>query len=377
MATTHADLDIRQDVVDLAAALVGFPSVSREEAALADAIEAALSACGHLRVRRSGNSIVASTNLARAERVVIAGHIDTVPSSGNSLPLFVAAGEEAPVAGVDGSLVATEERLYGLGSCDMKGGLAVALHLAAEVTAPVRDVTYVFYDCEEIEADFNGLKRIADHHPDWLAADFAVLMEPSNASVEGGCQGTIRVDVTVRGRRAHTARGWMGQNAIHGAGEVLARLAAYQPREVEIDGLRYREGLQAVFIRGGVAGNVVPDECVVTVNHRFAPSRSAAEAEAHLREVFAGFEVSVVDAVDGALPGLSRPAADDFVREVGKLPNPKLGWTDVARFSALGVPAVNFGPADPALAHAPNEFVPVAQIREVAAVMSRWLGAAR
>ena len=376
MATHPAEIDISQDVVALTAALVGFPSVSRGEAALADAIEAALSTRAHLLVRRSGNTIVASTNLGRAERVVIAGHIDTVPSSGNEAPVLVAEGEQAPVAGVDGSLIASEDRLYGLGSCDMKGGLAVALHLAATIEAPNRDVTYVFYDCEEIEAEFNGLKRIADHHPDWIAADFAVLMEPSNATVEGGCQGTIRVDVRVPGRRAHTARGWMGQNAIHGAGEVLARLAAYEPRQVEIDGLVYREGLQAVFIRGGVAGNVVPDECVVTVNHRFAPSRSAAEAEEHLRELFAGFEVTVVDAVDGALPGLTRPAAQDFVREVGKLPNPKLGWTDVARFSALGVPAVNFGPADPALAHAPNEFVPLAQIREVADVMTRWLGEA-
>src|SRR5690606_449633 len=122
-------------------------------------------------------------------------------------------------------------------------------------------------------------------------ADFAVLGEPTSAGLEGGCNGTLRVDVRVPGVTAHSARAWTGSNAIHAAHEVLDRLAAYVPQEIEVDGLVYREGMNAVGIRGGIAGNVIPDECVVTVNFRFAPSRSVAEAEQHVRELLAGFEV--------------------------------------------------------------------------------------
>ena len=373
MSTSSVALDLTKDVVTLTADLVNFPSESRHEQLLADAIATELAKVPALELLRDGNTLVARTNLGRAERVVIAGHIDTVPSSGNDTAVLVAPGGTAPVADVDGSLVASEERLYGLGSCDMKSGLAVLLHLAATLEAPNRDITFIAYDCEEIEAEFNGLKRVADQHPDWLEGDFAVLMEPSNAVVEGGCQGTMRIEVRLSGRRAHTARAWMGTNAIHASREILERLEKYEPRRVLIDGLEYREGLQAVAISGGVAGNVVPDACVVTINHRFAPDRDSKAAEAHLREVFAGFDITVIDRVDGALPGLDRPAAKAFVEAVGGTPTPKFGWTDVARFSSLGTPAVNFGPASPMLAHAPNEFVPTEQIRSVESALRTWL----
>lgn len=366
-------MDLSLDVVDLTSALISTPSESRHESALADAVEAALSPLGHLQVERIGNTVIARTQLGRAERVIIAGHLDTVPSSGNDEGIRVAAGAAAPVADASGNAVATEDRLYGLGACDMKGGVAVALRLAHDITAPTRDVTYLFYDCEEIEASANGLNRLAASRPELLAADFAILMEPSNASVEAGCQGTMRIEITTQGRRAHTARAWMGDNAIHAVGEALARLAAYEPRRPLIDGLEYREGLQAVAIRGGVAGNVVPDQAVLTVNHRFAPDRSAAQAEAHLRELFAGFEVTVVDVAEGALPGLTRPAAAAFVAAVGGDVQPKFGWTDVSRFSALGVPAVNYGPADPALAHTPHEYVPIEHLHRVLRSMEAWL----
>ena len=227
---------------------------------------------------RDGHTIVARTTLGRAERVVIGGHLDTVPENANMPSRRVT---------VDG-----EDRLYGLGACDMKGGVAVSLRLAADLVRPTRDVTWIYYEAEEIDSEFNGLRRLADERPELLAADFAVLMEPSNAVVEAGCQGTMRVEVRTTGTRAHSARSWMGHNAIHDAGEVLRRLSAYEPRTVEIDGLTYREGLNAVAIRGGVAGNVIPDECVVSVNYRFAPSRSAVEGEAHLREVFEGYDVT-------------------------------------------------------------------------------------
>ena len=348
-------LDLSLDVVALTAALVDAPSESHHDGPLADAVEAALRPLAHLQVRRLGNSVVASTSTGSAERVVIGGHLDTVPSSGN-IPHRL-----------DG------DRLYGLGSCDMKGGVAVMLRAAHDVREPARDVTYVFYENEEIEERFNGLKRLVAERPEWVTGDFAILMEPSDAGVEAGCQGTMRLEVRTRGVRAHSARSWRGDNAIHKAGEVMTRLAAYRPAVVEIDGLEYREGLNAVLISGGVAGNVIPDDCVVTVNYRFAPSVSAAQAEAHVREVFDGFEVEVVDLAVGAMPGLDRAAVRDFVAAMDAVPRPKFGWTDVARFTGIGVPAVNFGPGDPSYAHAADEHVPVAQLREVESRLLAWL----
>ena len=348
-------LNLLADPVDLTAAVVDIESVSGNEAELADAIEAALRAVPHLQMDRLGHSIVARTSLDRPDRVVIAGHIDTVPLAAN-LP-----------SKRDG------DRLYGLGSCDMKGGVAVALRLAASLSTPNRDVTYVFYECEEVESERNGLSLISAAHPDWLAGDFAVLMEPSNATVEGGCQGTLRVEIRTSGMRAHSARAWMGRNAIHDAGAVLDRLRAYEARRVRIDGLEYREGLNAVGITGGVAGNVIPDECVVAVNYRFAPDRSEEDALAHVQDIFAGFDVTCTDSAAGALPGLSRPSAAAFVAAMGGEPQPKLGWTDVARFSALGVPAVNYGPGDPHLAHSKDEYVDVNQIYRCEERMRAWL----
>jgi succinyl-diaminopimelate desuccinylase len=234
-------------------------------------------------------------------------------------------------------------------------------------------VTYVFYDGEEVESARNGLGRVARQQPELLEADFAVLLEPSNGSVEGGCNGTMRIEVTARGIAAHSARSWMGHNAIHEASSILARLTAYEPRQVDVDGLVFREGLNAVGIRGGVAGNVVPDRCVVTVNYRFAPSTTVEDAYDHLQDLFAGYDVALVDAAPGARPGLDQPAAQAFVAVVGADPKPKYGWTDVSRFSALGVPAVNFGPGDPNLAHTDDEHCPIEQIRHCEAVLYGWL----
>jgi succinyl-diaminopimelate desuccinylase len=260
----------------------------------------------------------------------------------------------------------------------MKSGVAVQLRLAAHFGASPellgRDVTWVFYDGEEVESARNGLGRVARNRPELLDADFAVLLEPSNGVVEGGCNGTLRVDVTARGQTAHSARSWLGHNAIHEAAAILTRLAEYQAREVEVEGLVYREGLNAVGIRGGIAGNVVPDECVVSVNYRFAPSTSVEQALDHVRDVFSGYAVVLTDAAPGARPGLDQPAAQAFLAVVGEAPRPKYGWTDVSRFSALGVPAVNFGPGDPNLAHKDDEHCPVEQIRHCEAVLRGWLG---
>jgi succinyl-diaminopimelate desuccinylase len=349
------ELDLSLSAGDLTAQLVDIESVSGAEGPLADAIEAALRELGHLSVSRDGNAIVARTELGRPRRVVLAGHIDTVPIAGN-LP-----------SKVDRGL------LYGCGASDMKSGVAVQLRLAATVPDPGMDVTYVWYDCEEVESERNGLLRLSRNTPASLAGDFAILLEPTGGVVEGGCQGTLRAEIRARGERAHSARAWMGRNAIHDAAGILDVLRGYEARQPEVDGLRYREGLNAVGIRGGVAGNVIPDECVLTVNYRFAPDRSAERAAEHVRALFSGWDVTVTDVAGGARPGLASPAAASFMAAMGGTPRAKLGWTDVARFDALGVPAVNFGPGDPTLAHSVGEHVPLAAIAGCEARMRAWL----
>ena len=348
-------LDLSASSVELTRQLCDIESVSGDERRLADAIETALAACEHLELTRDGDAIVARTTLGRARRVVIAGHIDTVPVNAN-LPVRV-----------EGDL------LIGRGTVDMKAGVAVALVLAAELAEPAVDVTWIFYDHEEVSSDLNGLGRLARNHPELLAGDFAILGEPTSATVEGGCNGTARVDIRLHGVRAHSARSWVGVNAIHAAAPVLAILRDYRPAEIEVDGLVYREGLNAVGISGGVAGNVIPDEAVISVNYRFAPSRSAEEAIAHLREVFAGFDVEVTDLAGGARPGLDDPLAQEFLAAVGGEARPKYGWTDVARFAELGIPAVNYGPGDPLRAHADDERVDITEILACERGLRAWL----
>jgi succinyl-diaminopimelate desuccinylase len=352
-------LDLEGDPTALLRALIDIESVSGNETEIAGSIEAALRPYGHLAVTRDGNVVVARTELGRGSRVVIAGHVDTVPVA-NNLP--------SRVTGTDHDTL-----VWGRGACDMKGGVAVQLAAAAALTQPARDVTWIFYDCEEVEASRNGLSRISRERPRDLAGDFAVLCEPSNARVEGGCQGTMRIEVTLRGVAAHSARAWMGRNAVHDAAPVLQRLAEYQPADVEVDGLLYREGLNAVRISGGTAGNIIPDRCKIEINYRFAPDKSPEQAEEQIRQVLTGIPLEVTDVAAGARPGLDRPAAKEFVAAVGGEPSAKFGWTDVARFSAMGVPAVNFGPGNPSKAHADDEFCPAADVVACRNALVRWL----
>lgn len=349
------DLDV--GAVRLAAQLVDLSSVSFDESGIADAVYDSLVSLPHLSMQRLRNCVIASTSLNRNSRVLLAGHLDTVPPAGNAS------------ARLDGQT----KTLYGLGSCDMKGGVAVMLRVLSAVSTPRHDITAVFYDCEEVASEHNGLGLIARESPELLTCDVAVLLEPSNAGIEAGCQGTLRAVVRTSGRRAHTARAWRGENAIHAASEILLRLSVYEPRMPVIEGLQFHEGLQAVGIHGGVAGNVVPDNCEVTVNYRFAPDRTAEQAQAHVRDVFAGFDVEFTDCASGAAPGLHQPALMELIDRVGGIAQPKLGWTDVARFAALGVPALNFGPGDPALAHSPEEHVSFEQIERCEQVLIDWL----
>lgn len=355
MSSSVSPLPVDVGVVELTRLLCDIESVSGEESHLADRIEATLATASHLDVLRHGNTVAARSATSAPGRILIAGHIDTVPVSG-CLPATL-----------------DHEWLWGRGSVDMKGGVASHL-IHAMNPAPARhNITWVFYDQEEVDAAKNGLGLFATAHPEWMVADFGILGEPSNAVIEGGCNGTLRAVVTATGKQAHSARPWKGINAIHALSPLLERLATHSPEKRRVDGLEYRESVQAVGISGGIAGNVVPDAASITINFRFAPDRSIDDAISHLSTLCEGYAVEVVDAAAGARPGLDSSMAKDFVAFVGQPPAPKYGWTDVSRLSEAGIPAVNFGPGDPSLAHSPDEKVPLSQLRSAHDILGQWL----
>lgn len=359
-----ASVSERTDLLALAAELVGVASPSRHEGEIAGLIEDRLRASSHLAVQRVGDSVVARSELGRTSRLVLAGHLDTVPPFGDDEPR------------IEG------ETLHGLGAVDMKGGLAVLLDLAVTVAEPTVDVTYVFYACEEVVRTENALGRLAVEQPELLAADAAILGEPTGGLVEAGCQGTMRAVVTTAGRRAHTARPFTGVNAIHRLGPLLVALAGYKPRKVTIDGCEYAEQVQAVRVEGGIAGNVVPDKAILTVNRRFAPDRDPEEAEADVRALIepyldeaAGDSLEIVDLNPAAPPSLDQPFLAELVKSTRKPPRAKVGWTDVATFWEMGIPAANFGPGDPLLAHTPDERVTRSELDAARDVLERLIGA--
>ena len=332
------------DVFALTAALVDVASESFHEQEIVSLLEAELRSCAHLTVDRVGDNLVARTRLGRGRRLILGGHTDTVPANDNA---------GARIVG---------DRMYGVGTTDMKGGVATILELARNVVAPAVDMTYVLYAREEVPAVHNGLLEIERERPDLLEGDVALLGEPTLGALEAGCQGTLRLAVTVRGARAHTARPWMGRNAVHRLGEVVSLVAGYEPRRPIVDGCEYREALQAVSVEGGVAGNVVPDAATVVINHHFAPDRTEEEAVAHVREVLApALEpddvVELTDLSPAARPGLGDPLLSALVDRNQLEVRAKLGWTDVAFFAARGVPASNFGPGDPTIAHTQGEYL--------------------
>ncbi len=356
-----ADADAT-DLLRLTAALVAVPSPSHREERLADEIEARLRqrATG-LPIVRVGQNVVARTDLGRERRIVLGGHLDTVPPNGNE------------AARLDGDV------LHGLGSADMKGGVAVLLRLAEALSAPDaalrHDVTLAFYECEEVADEHNGLRRLFAERPELLEGDFAILLEPTDGRVEAGCQGTLHLEAQFVGERAHSARPWLGRNAIHRAAAVRSRLAEHESDVVEVDGLEYQESLQVVRIEGGVANNVVPDACSLVVNRRFAPRYSAEEAQAQVELLLDGADrIEVLNASPGAAPNLGHPLVADFVETLELEVRPKLGWTDVARFAARGLPAVNFGPGDPEVAHTAGELVTRQSVEQCWDRLSRFLG---
>ena len=369
----NKQLNLTVDPAQLTADFVDVYSESHHEKELADLLEPALRAIDNVVVDRRGNTLVARTDRGLGDRVVLAGHIDTVPPA-NNIP---SRRGTDPVTG--------EDTIFGLGSVDMKSGAACyAQAFATLANSPelTRDMTLVLYEGEEVATEFNGLNHLVSSDPELLEGTLALLGEPSGGQIEAGCQGTLRVKVTAHGARAHSARSWLGDNALHKLARVLVRVADYQPRDVEVDGLTYKEGLNAVIAESGVATNTIPDEAWAFINFRFAPDRSVEEALAHTFEVLqvgtpdnpaAGFTVEIDDTAAAARPGLDQPAAASLVKATGGKVRAKYGWTDVARFTALGIPAVNFGPGDPSLCHTPEERCPVAQIEEVHAQLVSFL----
>lgn len=374
---TPQEIDINAAMPELTRALLNIYSVSGSEKELADAIEWALSRYSHLSLTRDGDAIIARTAFGPVGgkeriRIILAGHLDTVP-----LP---------SVADALGTVPATVARegdrrvLYGRGATDMKGGVAVQLKLAAELTAEATDydLTYIFYDNEEVASEKSGLAWLIRNHPEQVTdADFGVLLEPTNGTIEGGCNGTLRFYLRTTGLAAHSGRAWKGENAIHKLAGALTTLAGYTPATYRVDGLDYREGLNAVQVSGGVAGNVIPDAAALHVNYRFAPNKTLDEAVAHMRELFTGYELDFVDLSPAARPGLDTPLAQSLIASVGQEPQPKYGWTDVARLSEIGIPAVNFGPGDALLAHTDNEHVSFADLTDCYTDMRTWLTARR
>lgn len=364
------------DALSLTRQMIDIPSVSGQEGPLADAVEAALRSAGFgsvpaLEILRDGDAVCARTRLGLPQRVVLAGHLDTVPIADN-VP-----GRTEIRDGV--------EVVWGRGSVDMLGGCAAALALACEVgpliaagehAALTADVTWIFYDHEEVASHLNGLGRIERNHPQWLAGDLALLGEPTAAHVEGGCNGTLRVIARFPGRAAHSARAWMGVNAIHAMAPVIERIAAYGNPVELVDGLEFRESLSVVRVEGGIANNVIPEAASMTVNYRFAPSKRADDALAWVRSLFegTGATIEVDDLCEGARPGADSPVAERFLTVARRIAaergtelrlSAKVGWTDVARFTQVGVPAMNFGPGDPLLAHTRDEHAPVSDIVRV------------
>ena len=377
--------------------IMGAYSVSDSEGPLAGAVQRFLRRQPHLAVRRHGDTVVASTDFGKAQRVILAGHLDVVPVIDNFPPEWLEPGD-ARIRGDVASAHPGERVMWGRGATDMKASDAVMLYLAAVLDGrnadPNYDLTYVFYDHEEVAAEKNGLRKVVETHPDWITGDFAIIGEPTDCGIEGGCNGTMRFDVITHGVAAHSARAWMGSNAIHKAAEILGRLAAYEPKDVTVDGLVYREGVNATLISGGKGTNVIPDECRVHVNYRFAPDKTLAEAKAlmigadagaelgngeHVATggMFEGFGIEMKDESPSARPGMDSPLAASLARLVkertGREPLAKLGWTDVARFAILGIPAVNLGAGSPLLAHKHDEQLPESNLALMADILERWL----
>lgn len=347
-------------LADLLQTLVDIPSVTGDEARIADWVRARLAALGRGEILRSGNSVVWRGPQQDRPLVVLAGHLDTVPPNGNAR------------ARREG------ERLYGVGTTDMKAGDAVMLALLESLDPDALrfDLAAVFYDAEEGPHERNGLKRLLGEMP-WLReARLAVLLEPTDLRVELGCVGTMNAEVRVNGKAAHSARPWLGVNAIAEAAAWLAEITRFPVTPVTVGGVEFKETLAVTTLAAGRAKNVIPDALTANLNYRFPPDRTLEQAEARIRALVPGaFEVSIIDRAEPGLVCNDRPEVRGFIERFDAPIAGKQGWTDVAQFTAAGIPAFNYGPGVPELAHQAGEYCPVPNLHVVYANLAAFLKA--
>ena len=333
--------------------LLVIPSVSGEEDAIADYVVARLATKSDWRVDRVGNTVIAHRDGGPGPRLLLCGHLDTVPGD----------------QGVDEDT----DCFYGLGVCDMKGGLAVMLSLADRPCA--LPMTMVFYPCEEVAFERNGLHLLGPAEAMVADHDLAVLLEPTDGVVELGCQGSLRLRLELAGRRAHTSRPWMGVNAIDRVGELLARATDFERRRPLLAGVHFQESLSPTRVESFVANNVVPDRARLWLNYRFAPDLSGEQAleqlSVWLRPVLGDDDLLEAEEIaEGAAP--VQKGFEALIESAGQV-RAKLGWTDVSFVSSLGVPSVNFGPGDPLLAHGGNERLEKAKLHSSLETLASWI----
>ncbi len=335
--------------------LINTPSVIGNEEEITTAIEVRLAVVRPL--RRLGNALVVGEPTGKPI-IALYGHTDTVPEQDNG------------TAGI------SNERIHGLGASDMKAGLAVMVHLleAREITEAPYDLVGVFYDKEEGPSADNGLEAVLDTIP-WLAdAAFSIVLEPTDLNLELGCNGAMNADVVFNGHAAHSARPWLGENAVTKAGAWLAEMHDRRPESVEIAGLEYREVFSVTKASGGIANNVLPARFTINLNYRFPPIYSIDEAEARLRDIAsAADEITITDRASAGTIPEGNPHLDRLEGLVGGAKTAKQGWTDVARLTERGIPAVNYGPGEVAQAHQVTESVPIDNLGTVFDVLHEFL----
>ncbi len=345
------------DLVETLLWLCRVPSPIGEEQALCEAVAERVGRTPLAGpIRRYGNSIVVPLLRGTGKaHVVLAGHLDVVRTVHDGPPR------------VEG------EKLYGAGSADMKSGLALMLDLAERRERPNVDVTLVFYAREEGPFAENELGPVLAQDPELTQADFAIALEPSDNKLQLGCGGSLHATVTFQGRTAHSARPWQGENALHKAAGLLARLGALEPASELVDGFEWKNVISATMATGGRARNVVPDRFELNLNHRFGPNTSLEQAQANVTRLVAGeAEVAFPDLAPSAPPSRHHPLvaalADSGVLAV----EAKQAWTDVARFHAAGVPAANFGPGTNAQAHQRNEWTFIPALETGRGILERF-----
>lgn len=342
--------------------LIQINSVSGNEKQLVDKLENHLKSFSHLKLTRISNTLVAECKKPETAQIILAGHVDTVPPASN---------ETVKIVG---------NTLYGLGACDMKGGIAVMIKLAESAKDFNVSTRFIFYESEEVEINKNGLQLLSRRQPELLKADGAILLEPTNSQLELGCQGVLLFNIQVKGVKAHAARPWKGVNSITRAPKIIESVKSFPKKKVMLEGVCYKESLEPVKFNSGSATNVIPDLAEITLSYRFAPDKSAdiaqAEIFSHFKHVLdnsLGDNIVILEARNGAYPASKSGIFKQLFELTSNKVSAKLGWTDVAFFSENQTVAVNFGPGDPQLAHSPDEKLEKGELEQSYKILTQFL----